>query len=165
MSMPGGGSPVGSAVPVGGLLRLFPAGGGTTFDQALAGSLTPAGSLDTRVLLLASIDGNITPAGALLKQIRVSKAGTLTPAGALLKKAKVTIAGSVAPVGAMLKTIATHLAGSISPSGDVLVTWYQSLSGAITATGSLLANHIVGGAARVISGIRRMRIWGLFGRK
>jgi len=53
-----------------------------------------------------SLDGSVTPAGALTKAVtKPGQAGSITPTGALANQARKALAGSVTPAGALAKLV------------------------------------------------------------
>ena len=98
-----------------------PAGGGTTYNQSVTGSLVPAGSLQVQSAHAQTLAGSITPAGSLLKQTSKGLSGTVTAAGALAKRTARSLAGSVIPAGALttMSVISKAISGTITAAGSL----------------------------------------------
>lgn len=139
-------------------IRPSAGGGGTGFEQAVSGSITPSGSLSTQVNFNANVAGTSTPTGALSKRTRTSASGSSTPTGAVLKTVKASVVGSITPTGDMLKAIKTSLTGSTTPLGQLYVTWKQAVAGSTTPSGTvngvLVVKNFLGG---VMALLRRRR--------
>lgn len=98
----------------------------------------PASSIpSTGQLFTLSLDGLITPAGALFTQTAKPLGGATTPAGELIKLATKPLGGSTAPAGALAKQTAKPLAGSVTPAGSVTRTTGKGLGGTITPAGAV----------------------------
>lgn len=95
------------------------AGGGTAFQEDVAGS--------------------ITGTGALARVVRKNLAGTITPVGTLERAVAKAIAGAVTSSGQLTKATSKGLAGETEPSGDTGTHLIQAreLAGSITGTGTL----------------------------
>jgi len=112
--------------------------GGTTFNQDISGSITPAGALIKQDQ--KRFTGTITPTGAVIKQDQKRLTGTITPAGSLLKSIAKTLTGTITPAGALAvtKVILRSFAGTITPAGALIRQANKALSGLITPAGALI---------------------------
>jgi len=138
--------------------RAAAAGGGPTFEQAVAGSITPIGSLGIKVKFAAGVTGSSTPSGAVIKRVRTGVSGSVTPSGATVKKTAKGVSGSISPSGSVLKKVGKAVAGSLAPAGALYVTWKQALAGSTTPSGSLASQLIVkSGIGGIIVWLRRRR--------
>lgn len=112
--------------------------GGTTFNQSMAGTVTPAGALtnSTSKILAATI----TPAGALTKQIAKIFAGTITPAGVVANTKVIlrSFAGTITPAGALVRSVGKVVAGTITPAGSITKRISRTLAGQLTPVGALV---------------------------
>lgn len=127
--------------------------GGTGYTQTLTGGGTPAGALVKQANLVKAGAG--TPAGTLLKtdsQLLTGSAGT--PAGALLKLVAQLLAGSAGtPAGALsqIRAVLQTLTGSAGTPAGALVKQAQLVKtgSAGTPTGGLVHSvaQLVAGAA------------------
>lgn len=156
------------------------AGGGTTYNQSVAGTVTPAGSLakqtekaligsstptgdlSTAALLGALLVGSVTAAGSLSRTTLKALAGSSTAAGSVSKETQRTLAGSVTPAGALTKTTMKQLAGVVTATGDVAIAFLLLVEGSVTATGAVVGSYLAGGASSV--GVYIRRFWRRFRR-
>lgn len=92
--------------------------GGTVFNQAVSGSMTPAGSLTTQLLVSSALSGSMTPTGSISKVVSKTLTGSVTPSGTLIKLITKVLDGSMTPSG----TIATSLIIFVSLSGQIVMT-------------------------------------------
>jgi len=112
------------------------------FLQALAGSITAAGSLLREKILgtiQQAVGGSITAVGSITKQTARSIAGSISAAGTVLKQTALALAGSITGSGSAvgLRAILRTIAGSITPVGAVTKGVLKSLAGAITGSGTI----------------------------
>jgi hypothetical protein len=124
--------------------------GGTTYEQAVAGTLTSAGIY--ALLVFLSLTGALNSAGALLKKTILNYAGALFSTGAVstIKIYVQALAGALTSAGVLLKkTTLTH-AGILTTSGAISTTkiYLRSLAGALTSAGALVSQ-----GQKVLSGI------------
>lgn len=126
----------------------LPAGGGTTFTQSVAGTLTDAGALLKQTNTLKA--GTLTDAGAIVRQTSKLLAGTLTDAGALVKQTNRSLAGTLTSSGALaaLKTVLKALAGTLTSSGTILKQVGKAAGGTVGPVGTCarFITHALGGA-------------------
>ena len=110
---------------------------GTQTPKSVEGAITPTGALLAQAGKVLS--GAITPAGALTKQASKILSGAITPAGALAKEAAKVLAGGITPSGVLtsVKTFVSSVAGAITPSGALLAQAQKILTGGITPSGAL----------------------------
>lgn len=129
---------------------------GVAYQEDLAGSETPAGSLANEVRV--TLAGSVTPAGALVDKTRNTLAGTVTPTGSLSLKVKVALTGSVLggtygsgsygsgtygghdPVGSLSleRTQLLSVSGLATPAGSLVNKARVTLAGLVTPAGSLV---------------------------
>lgn len=115
----------------------------------LAGSITPTGA-ETRITMQADFGGAISPAGAI-STVRIfsrSLDGGITPTGAITRTTTRGLAGGITPTGATTRALGHGIAGGISPAGVELHDLTRFLAGAIGPTGTQLRliTHGIGGA-------------------
>jgi hypothetical protein len=107
--------------------------------QDIAGSVTPAGSLNKDTS--KRVDGNLTPVGAIAQAISKPLAGSSTPSGVLtaLRTLSRTVAGSIAASGAIAKQTAKSTGGSITPAGAIafVKSFVRTFTASVTASGAL----------------------------
>jgi len=118
-------------------MSLRPTAGGTTFNQSVAGSITPAGAITKQAG--KPFAGAISPAGAQARQTNKPLAGAATLAGTLLKTTGKTLAGAVTPIGAVANALVRllSLAGTIAPTGALLRQANKILSGSVIPTAAV----------------------------
>ena len=130
--------------------------GGTTFEQSVAGSLTPAGTVSKEAQV--TVEGGATPAGAITKETQTSRvsggvtptgalatliiflksiAGSLTPVGTITKETQKVVSGSVTPAGDITKETQKGVAGSVVPTADITKSTLKNTAGGVTPTGAL----------------------------
>ena len=114
---------------------------GANYAQALAGSLTPSGTVAKQDA--AAKAGTLTPSGALTKQGAIAKAGTLTPAGTLAKQDTKPLAGTLTPAGAAAKQDQKALVGSETPAGALAKQAKKAFAGTETPAGALTTIKVV----------------------
>ena len=144
------------------LIVIRSAGGGTTFNQAVEGALTPTGDVVTKDIfkLVAGavaptgdisikdvfklVAGAVTPTGALFKETRKGVDGSITPTGALGTIIIVlqAVAGFVTPTGAITKRILKALAGAVAPTGVVQKDTQKNVAGVVAPTGDVSQKDI-----------------------
>lgn len=119
-------------------IAIKPAGGGTTFTQSVAGTLTTAGTIALKTA--KSLGGTLTTAGALIRKAGKAVAGTLTTAGALVRKAKKIAAGTLTTAGAVtaFRKFVKTLAGTLTSSGALVRKGKKTLAGTLTTGGALV---------------------------
>lgn len=108
-------------------------------QRKVTGGITPSGILVASHVVLKSVAGSITPAGAVIRQTQKRVAGAVAPAGQVIKQTARKVAGSITPAGAVVRQVARTLAGAISPSGTLaaLKIAIRVVAGAITPAGTL----------------------------
>lgn len=113
--------------------------GGTTFTQAVAGAITPAGAL-ARKPVKAGLAGAVAPAAVLARKTsRTGLAGAVTPVGALARALARLLGGAITPAGAASTHVTrrAQLAGGASPSGSLARRVSTLLAGAVSPAGAL----------------------------
>lgn len=110
--------------------------GGTTFNQSVAGTVTPAGAVVRQPG--KALAGSTTPAGALLRTAGKALAGAVTPAGALTRQVAKVLAGTVTPAGvlAVVKAVLRSFTGSLTPAGVLARRPGKALGGAVAPSGA-----------------------------
>jgi hypothetical protein len=113
--------------------------GGTTFTQAVGGSITMSGSLSRRVALAVGLQGSITAAGVVTKLTRKAFSGSITAAGAVLKRTRKVFTGSITGTGALVRKTRKQLGGVLTLAATCVLRYSTSVakSGSITAVGNL----------------------------
>lgn len=137
------------------------AAGGTTYEQSVSGTVTPAGTVvrQTAKTLTASTG----PAGALVRQANRILAGTITPTGTTAKTALLSMAGSLASSAALQRTTSKPVAGTVTPTGAITKQVSKTLAGALAPSGAVLKllSRLLGGtvtpAGAVTSSISQLR--------
>lgn len=119
---------------------------GTETPKAVAGSITPTGSLVSEALKL--LTGSITTTGAIVRDVSVSFAGSITAVGALLAEfvsdvITQDVAGSITASGAFLAQAQKALTGSITATGSFVAKALKSLTGSITSSGTVEALSVL----------------------
>jgi len=119
------------------LLAIAPGSGATTFEQSVAGSVTPAGALVKETQ--KPLGGSAGPAGAVTKQTGKTVTGSVTPAGAMVKQAAKILTGALTPSGAVATALVRllSLAGSIAAAGALARQTNKALAGSATPEGAL----------------------------
>ena len=117
----------------------------TTYEQAIAGGITPAGAL-LRATNKFYV-GGITPAGGLTRQAAKVFAGAVTPSGASVKTTGKVTDGAIEPAGALVKQATKILAGVVEPAGALVRQATKVLIGGLTPAGSLLRD-----TAKILAG-------------
>ena len=130
-------------------------GGGTTYNQSAAGSLTSTGSitlataiiLGSTLLLAATLNkftsrtltSSLTPVGSLAKQMYLAIVGSITASATLARSIVFTVLveGTSTLVGSISRSIGKQLSSSITLVGTVLKSSTQLLTGSITSVGSI----------------------------
>ena len=159
--------------------------GPTTYTQAVAGSITAAGSLGKQTN--KSLTGALTAAGALTKQTAralsssitasgvltagviflMALSGTITAAGALVKQTQRGLSGAITAAGALTKRTALSIAANIAIAGALAKRTVTSRNGSITPAGSLTANFtltkVLSGAISVTGGLAKSTLKALSG--
>lgn len=111
-------------------------GGGTVYEQALAGSLTGAGVLTRRTS--KNIAGSTTYSGSVVKLTGKGLSGSYTCSGGLVKQTAKSYTGSLTGTGSLVKATAISLTSSVTGSG--------ALSNSVVLTVALEASMTVAGA-------------------
>lgn len=103
--------------------------------------LSPTPWVGTRpaVVHLLTLSGTLTPTGALIKDVTITRAGTVTPAGALSKQTDKLLVGSLGLSGTLdvTKLAFRTVTGSLGLSGAVTKTISKGVSGALGVSGTL----------------------------
>lgn len=141
------------------VIWFFPgASGGTTYNQSIDGSITPAGALTRQTN--KAVAGSSTPAGALSKLTSKAFAGSVTGAGELVKQTAKAFAGSVTGSGALSTMIlfTASMGGSITPSGAIAKMTIKALAGASTFAGAIskMTAKGLGGEVTVTGALSRL---------
>lgn len=116
----------------------IPGGGGTTYFQNVAGTLTSSGIITRRNL--KSLSGIITLSGSSIKKAIVPINGILTSAGSVTKKSFKTLSGTLNSGGGLLRKIQKQLSGILTSSGILSTSrlFYKALSGVLSSNGILI---------------------------
>lgn len=120
----------------------------TAFTQAVAGTLTSAGTLVRANAKLVA--GTLTTAGALVrKTTKPGFAGTLTSSGALTRQAGKKFAGTLTSSGTVsaVRAALVALAGTLTSAGTLRRSVAKPLSGTLTSSGALVRS-----VARLLAG-------------
>ena len=119
------------------IVQYVATGGGTTYNQSAAGTLTPAGA--TVHSTHKMVAGALTTAGALAKRATKSLAGTLTTAGAAIKQTAKSLAGTLTSSGALAtaRVYLASLSGTLTTAGTLTRSTRKSLAGTLTTAGAL----------------------------
>ncbi len=111
--------------------------GASLFTDTMDGAITPAGVLTKQVI--KAMTGASTPSGVMAKSLLKMKtlSGASTPSGVLVKQDAKTLAGSITPGAVMSRQVSYRktLAGSITPAGVMSRSTAKTLSGTITPAG------------------------------
>lgn len=118
-----------------------PAGGGTTYYQSVAGSLTFTG-------------------GIAKKTLRVFSATPLPFTGGLSKKTQTSVAGSLSFSGGVSRMIGKSLSGSLVFAGNLFLRILRGVTAGLTFVGTLVAVYIPGTPAKRLGG-KRKNPWSL----
>lgn len=123
---------------------------GTTFNQVLSGS--------------------ITPAGVLIRSTQKKLSGSIASAGTLTEKAIKALSGVVTSTGNLVKTSRKRLTGSITPSGILnrARVFFRALTGTVGSSGTLVrrTTKVLAGNVTSAGGLRRItlkRLGGVIG--
>lgn len=131
------------------------AAGGTQYDQAVSGAVTPSGTLVNSARKV--LTGATSQAGVLVNSprkvlsgvgnssgtlsLRTNKvlAGALTSSGVVttIKLAIVNLAGALTSSGALVLRTSKQLAGTLTPDGSLARKIIKSFTGALTSDGTL----------------------------
>jgi hypothetical protein len=145
--------------------------GGTTYNQSVSGSITPAGTVVNRAGKVVS--GALTSAGALINQAGKVLSGAITPDGTLsrltskilsgaltssgvvagIKTALISLAGELTSAGSLVRSTAKGLAGSITPDGGLVRAISKAVAGALTSAGGLVAELVSGVILQAVGGV------------
>lgn len=121
----------------------------SVFTATINGSITPAGALGKKVEVTPS--GSITPATGLTgNRIKLAIiSGSIQPLGSLSSPFRASINASISPAGQLLKKVETAIAGTITPSGSDSAHRQRTavISGSITPSGALskVLEHVLSG--------------------
>ncbi len=133
----------------------FTVGGGTTYEQSVAGTLSTVGSpvkegqkplsasLSSASVLaretILSLAGALSTAGLLvsIKTALQSVAGTLSTTGAVVREAAKPLSGTMTSAGTLARNISTSLAGTLTTAGTVVKETITTLTGALSSVGSV----------------------------
>lgn len=114
-------------------------GGGTEFQQAVSGSLTPTGDLNLAALFTLALSGSAPAAGALRRLVAKQFAGSTSAAGGINRHTGRRITGSMTATGARTNHTSKTTTGSATPSGasTLSIVFTQAVSGTVAATGAI----------------------------
>jgi hypothetical protein len=121
--------------------------GATVYVATLDGAITPAAAIvkqATKVMV-----AGVTPSGAVVRSTTKVLTAGVTPTGALVKLATKPLVGGITPSGALIKTGVKILAGGVSPSGALARSATKILAGSLTPSATLVkqvAKILAGGA-------------------
>lgn len=114
-----------------------------------------------------ALDGALTFAGALKKDLQVLRAGTLSSSGTNVKQTNKNLSGVVAPTGTNVKQTEKLLTGTLTTSGVLatIKTILRTFTGTLTTSGSLLkqTNKSLSGTLTLIGSLLRSTAKLLFG--
>lgn len=134
--------------------------GGVTFPISLDGSLTPAGNLVKEVRTTKT--GSSTASGALIRQVQRLLTGGATPAATLLKQVQRLLEGSSSATGSLTLTrlLPVSLAGSATPAGALVRQVQRLFAGSSTASGSTTkqAQKLLAGSSTPTSVLATLRL-------
>lgn len=134
-------------------------GGGPITNLSLAGSIAPAGDLQSFLSLIQSMGGTISPSGAASKIASSAQGGSATAVGSIQKQVSKLVFGSTNMTGANIKRVNAILDGSLTPTGTVITSFVAllSLAGSSIMSGLLAAVFVpasaLGEKARYITGV------------
>lgn len=125
--------------------------GATTYNQAVAGTLTSAGALTRQTG--KTLAGTLTSAGALVRRTTKVLAGTLTSAGALIKQAHKVFGGTLTSSGALTaaRVFLKAIGGTLTSSGALVKTTTKTLAGTLTSSGAVIKRTTKGLAGTLTS--------------
>jgi hypothetical protein len=140
-----------------------------TRAKALAGAVTPTGSLSIKVI--KPLSGSVTPFGVVAFKFVKSLSGSITPTGSLGRSFLKNLSGAVSFIGNLssVKKQFKSLSGDLTPTGTVsnILKRFMTLNGALTPTGNLsgIKRYIVGlsGAVSLAGSLGRTIYKGLSG--
>lgn len=140
-------------------------GGGTTYEQAAGGTLTPVGDLSLQVFRARAFAGSLTPSATLSRSTARAALASVQPAGAMVRDPARSLGGSTQPSGVAegIKTVLRALAATVSAAGTLTRGLARSLAGTVAFTAAvvrgaekLLAASITpSGAAAAQAGVSR----------
>lgn len=138
------------------LVVLGAGGGGTTFEQAVGGSLTLSGAL--RKQAAKRTTGSLTATGVLWKQATKLVLGSLTPAGGLAKQTSKYPSGSLAAAGGLVKQTDKAAGGAITGTGSLQRQTNKGTSGSLTLVGLLskLTSRTLTGSSVPVGAVRKL---------
>jgi hypothetical protein len=143
--------------------RLWVSVGGTTYNQGIAGSLTPAGALAKQTN--KPLSGSSTAAGALTKLTSKAFAGSITSTGVLSRSIAKSLAGSLTGTGQLVKQTAKAFAGSVTGSGalSTMILFTASFAGSIAPSGALskMTQKALAGTSTLTGAITKLTSKGL----
>ena len=121
--------------------------GGSSYNQNVSGSVTPAGTLAKQTG--KPVSGSVAPSGLTVRSIATSLTGAIAGAGSLIRSGARSLAGALTPSGAVaaLRIVMLSLSGSLTPAGSLLRSSAKTLSGAVASAGAVAqqAQKIIGG--------------------
>ncbi len=137
----------GAIVPVGVVTRaasavyagvLAPAGALIkSITLTVVGGVTPSGTLSTLRAVLRTFTGDLTPTGAIVRDISKSAEGSVAPTGAIAQAVSTSMAGAIALAGGLARTIAKVPAGALSPFGGLTRHSEKGLDGSVAPIGDV----------------------------
>lgn len=118
------------------------AGGGTTYNQSVSGSVTGSGALAKQTGKHPA--GSLTGTGALVRQAAKRVLGSVTGTGAVSKASTRSLAGSITAVGSLATATVLHVlvGGTITAVGALSRMTLKGVAGALTAVGNLATSLI-----------------------
>lgn len=132
-------------------------GGGTTFNQAVSGTITAAGSLVKQTL--KKVAGTTTLSGSVIKQTLKRVVGSTTLSGVLNKFTTKTLSSAITLSSSLNKLTSRTLTGTTTIVGTLTqsIVFTIALSGAITLVGALAkqTNKAVAGSISLASTLTR----------
>lgn len=97
---------------------------GVLYTQAVAGSVTPTGSLTVIRIFLKTLVGSVTPVGIIpFRNISHVLVGFLTPTSIVNRVITRFVSGSSVPTGTVNKRLAKLLSGIVSSAGSVFTSF------------------------------------------
>ena len=119
-------------------------------QRSVAGGVTPGGVLAGIKIVMKTLTGGLSSAGALAKQVNKTFTGGMTSAGGLAKRLARSLAGGVTPGGALAaaKMVMAVLAGTLGSGGTLAKQVNRTLTGGMSSAGGLikrLSRSLAGG--------------------
>lgn len=117
--------------------KISAGGGGTTYNQSVAGSITGAGALTKRTAKVFT--GSSTATGGIAKQTGKAVGGSATLSGAITRAVSKGVSGSINGAGSLVKSTLRAFSGSITPTGNssTTIVFTQALAGSMTLAGAI----------------------------